>query len=247
MSPRGPGDSLAGVGIRVQPTLGAGWGAWAADPPELHWAPVLPREGPASVMLGPSHTQAPHPDSLSRARHALLGPDRDPRGQFSVGSWPPPCTASWPGAQMSQGAWLLGVSGLRNSGASLPLATWLSLLAAGSPGWAWVPNHCRAPREAACNFVCDCRGCPDEAQCGEPGPGAAAGPPSPPPRLTPCPPRLPRGLAQPGRPLHLRLRAGLLRLAGHQHRGLPLAPRPRRGLTAGAAAALGPHSGHRPW
>ncbi|XP_074218773.1 apical endosomal glycoprotein isoform X9 [Camelus bactrianus] len=42
----------------------------------------------------------------------------------------------------------------------------LVLLLAGSPGWAWVPNHCRPPREAVCNFVCDCRGCPDEAQCG---------------------------------------------------------------------------------
>ncbi|CAI9175151.1 unnamed protein product [Rangifer tarandus platyrhynchus] len=46
----------------------------------------------------------------------------------------------------------------------------------GSPGWAWVPNHCRPPREAVCNFMCDCRGCPDEAQCGyhgvSPSPGA---------------------------------------------------------------------------
>ncbi|XP_042101325.1 apical endosomal glycoprotein isoform X3 [Ovis aries] len=50
------------------------------------------------------------------------------------------------------------------------------MLLAGSPGWAWVPNHCRTPREAECNFVCDCRGCPDEAQCGyhgvSPSPGA---------------------------------------------------------------------------
>ncbi|KAB0380965.1 hypothetical protein FD755_008749 [Muntiacus reevesi] len=50
------------------------------------------------------------------------------------------------------------------------------VLLAGSPGWAWVPNHCRPPREAVCNFVCDCRGCPDEAQCGyhgvSPSPGA---------------------------------------------------------------------------
>ncbi|XP_045659728.1 apical endosomal glycoprotein isoform X2 [Ursus americanus] len=52
----------------------------------------------------------------------------------------------------------------------------VSLLAAGPPGWAWVPNNCRAPREATCNFVCDCPGCSDETQCGYhgalPTPGA---------------------------------------------------------------------------
>ncbi|KAF5923749.1 hypothetical protein HPG69_014205, partial [Diceros bicornis minor] len=35
-----------------------------------------------------------------------------------------------------------------------------------SPGWAWVPNHCRTPSKAVCNFVCDCRDCSDEMQCG---------------------------------------------------------------------------------
>ncbi|XP_014637472.1 PREDICTED: LOW QUALITY PROTEIN: apical endosomal glycoprotein [Ceratotherium simum simum] len=49
---------------------------------------------------------------------------------------------------------------------TLPQATWLSLLAVGSPGWAWVPNHCRTPSKAVCNFVCDCRDCSDEMQCG---------------------------------------------------------------------------------
>lgn len=53
----------------------------------------------------------------------------------------------------------------------------VSLLAAGSLGWAWVPNRCRAPREAVCNFVCDCRGCPDEAQCGYHGAPPAPGTP----------------------------------------------------------------------
>ncbi|XP_070234756.1 apical endosomal glycoprotein isoform X5 [Bos mutus] len=48
---------------------------------------------------------------------------------------------------------------------------------AGSPGWAWVPNHCRTPREAVCNFVCDCRGCPDEAQCGYHGASPSLGTP----------------------------------------------------------------------
>ncbi|OWK10637.1 MAMDC4 [Cervus elaphus hippelaphus] len=47
----------------------------------------------------------------------------------------------------------------------------------GSPGWAWVPNHCRPPREAVCNFVCDCRGCPDEAQCGYHGVSPSPGTP----------------------------------------------------------------------
>ncbi|XP_015427816.1 PREDICTED: apical endosomal glycoprotein, partial [Myotis davidii] len=42
----------------------------------------------------------------------------------------------------------------------------LSLLAAGSPGGAWVPNHCRAPPDTVCNFVCDCGDCSDETQCG---------------------------------------------------------------------------------
>ncbi|XP_057580718.1 apical endosomal glycoprotein [Hippopotamus amphibius kiboko] len=53
----------------------------------------------------------------------------------------------------------------------------LVLLLAGSPSWAWGPSHCRAPREAVCNFVCDCRGCPDEAQCGYHGASSALGAP----------------------------------------------------------------------
>ncbi|ELK07393.1 Apical endosomal glycoprotein, partial [Pteropus alecto] len=43
----------------------------------------------------------------------------------------------------------------------------VSLLAAvGSPGWAWVPNHCATPSDALCNFVCDCSDCSDETHCG---------------------------------------------------------------------------------
>ncbi|XP_073077398.1 apical endosomal glycoprotein isoform X4 [Manis javanica] len=52
---------------------------------------------------------------------------------------------------------------MRLCGHLLPVGV---LLLAGPPGWAWVPNHCRPPIEAVCNFVCDCRDCSDEAQCG---------------------------------------------------------------------------------
>ncbi|ELV13137.1 Apical endosomal glycoprotein [Tupaia chinensis] len=41
-----------------------------------------------------------------------------------------------------------------------------TLPAAGCPGWAWVPPACSSPDEARCNFVCDCRDCSDESQCG---------------------------------------------------------------------------------
>lgn len=53
----------------------------------------------------------------------------------------------------------------------------VSLVAAGSPGWAWVPNLCRTPNEAMCNFVCDCRGCSDETQCGYHGTSPPLGAP----------------------------------------------------------------------
>ncbi|XP_054094172.2 apical endosomal glycoprotein isoform X2 [Callithrix jacchus] len=53
----------------------------------------------------------------------------------------------------------------------------LVLLLAGSPGWAWVPNHCRIPSQAMCNFVCDCGDCLDEAQCGYHGASPALGTP----------------------------------------------------------------------
>ncbi|XP_049567835.1 apical endosomal glycoprotein [Orcinus orca] len=53
----------------------------------------------------------------------------------------------------------------------------LVLLLARSPGWAWGPSRCRPPREAVCNFVCDCRGCPDEAQCGYHGASPTLGAP----------------------------------------------------------------------
>ncbi|XP_076793678.1 apical endosomal glycoprotein isoform X2 [Arvicanthis niloticus] len=50
------------------------------------------------------------------------------------------------------------------------LSTWVlfmvTLPAAQSLGKTWVPNHCRSPIEAVCNFVCDCGDCSDEAQCG---------------------------------------------------------------------------------
>uniref|UniRef100_A0A2K6NXY8 MAM domain containing 4 n=1 Tax=Rhinopithecus roxellana TaxID=61622 RepID=A0A2K6NXY8_RHIRO len=53
----------------------------------------------------------------------------------------------------------------------------LVLLLARSPGWAWVPSHCRSPGQAVCNFVCDCRDCSDEAQCGYRGASPALGTP----------------------------------------------------------------------
>ncbi|XP_055126287.1 apical endosomal glycoprotein isoform X2 [Symphalangus syndactylus] len=56
------------------------------------------------------------------------------------------------------------------SGPTMPLPSHLLpalvLFLAGSSGWAWVPNHCRSPGQAVCNFLCDCRDCSDEAQCG---------------------------------------------------------------------------------
>ncbi|XP_070451233.1 apical endosomal glycoprotein isoform X4 [Equus przewalskii] len=67
--------------------------------------------------------------------------------------------------------------GQTGRGVILPQATWLSLLAAGFPGWAWVPNHCKTPSEAVCNFVCDCRDCSDEAQCGYQGASPTVGAP----------------------------------------------------------------------
>ncbi|XP_022357108.1 LOW QUALITY PROTEIN: apical endosomal glycoprotein [Enhydra lutris kenyoni] len=52
----------------------------------------------------------------------------------------------------------------------MPLPGWLLpvlvLLVAGPLGWTGVPSNCRAPREATCNFVCDCPGCSDETRCG---------------------------------------------------------------------------------
>nr|XP_012300618.1 apical endosomal glycoprotein [Aotus nancymaae] len=53
----------------------------------------------------------------------------------------------------------------------------LVLFLGGSPGWAWVPNHCRSPSQALCNFVCDCGDCSDEAQCGYHGASPALGTP----------------------------------------------------------------------
>ncbi|XP_054979963.1 apical endosomal glycoprotein [Sorex araneus] len=55
------------------------------------------------------------------------------------------------------------------------LGVLLLLLLAGSPGWTWTPQLCEAPREAVCDFLCDCQGCADEAQCGHHG--AASGTP----------------------------------------------------------------------
>ncbi|EDL93565.1 MAM domain containing 4 [Rattus norvegicus] len=46
------------------------------------------------------------------------------------------------------------------------LSIWVLFMAAQSLGKTWVPDHCRSPTEATCNFVCDCGDCSDEAQCG---------------------------------------------------------------------------------
>ncbi|KAM4848312.1 apical endosomal glycoprotein [Urocitellus parryii] len=55
--------------------------------------------------------------------------------------------------------------------ASYPAQTHVAVIlpAAWSPGWAWLLDYCRSPSKATCNFVCDCRDCSDEAQCGHHG------------------------------------------------------------------------------
>ncbi|XP_066221644.1 apical endosomal glycoprotein isoform X2 [Saccopteryx leptura] len=66
-------------------------------------------------------------------------------------------------------------------GSTMPLPSHLLpalVLVLGSPGWAWIPNHCRTPRDNICNFVCDCRDCSDEAQCGYNGASPTQGTPS---------------------------------------------------------------------
>ncbi|XP_006863859.1 PREDICTED: apical endosomal glycoprotein [Chrysochloris asiatica] len=50
-------------------------------------------------------------------------------------------------------------------------------LFSGYLAWAWVPNHCGTPWEAVCNFLCDCRDCSDERQCGFHEAAAALGAP----------------------------------------------------------------------
>lgn len=152
---------------------------------------------------------------------------------------PSPHLTSWPEApsQIS-----LGLGG--HPASSHPA---VSLSAAGPLGWTGVPSDCRAPREATCNFVCDCAGCSDETRCGEPGP-SRVGRAGPRQAATDLPlSRVPRSLAHPGRPLRLRLRAGRVRLAGRQHLRLQLAPRQGRSLPGGSGASLGPHPRHGPW
>jgi hypothetical protein len=51
----------------------------------------------------------------------------------------------------------------------------VTLPAAQSLGKTWLPNHCRSPIKAVCNFVCDCGDCSDETQCGELGRWACQG------------------------------------------------------------------------
>ncbi|XP_060054986.1 apical endosomal glycoprotein [Erinaceus europaeus] len=57
------------------------------------------------------------------------------------------------------------------------LSALLLLLLLGSPSRSWVPNYCRTPSEAICNFVCDCWGCTDEAHCGYHGTSNSLGAP----------------------------------------------------------------------
>ncbi|KAM5331330.1 LOW QUALITY PROTEIN: apical endosomal glycoprotein [Glossophaga mutica] len=45
----------------------------------------------------------------------------------------------------------------------------LLLLLGPPPSWAWPPSHCGTPGHTVCDFVCDCRDCSDESQCGHSG------------------------------------------------------------------------------
>nr|XP_039317153.1 apical endosomal glycoprotein [Saimiri boliviensis boliviensis] len=84
------------------------------------------------------------------------------------------------GASLDKGCPVLRLDSPRQSGLLVTLPPGhlaVTLPAAGSPGWAWVPNHCRSPSQAMCNFVCDCRDCSDEAQCGHHGASPALGTP----------------------------------------------------------------------
>ncbi|XP_021117307.1 apical endosomal glycoprotein isoform X4 [Heterocephalus glaber] len=50
--------------------------------------------------------------------------------------------------------------------AALPQPTRLSLPAAQALGRAWASSPCQSPVEAQCDFLCNCRDCSDETQCG---------------------------------------------------------------------------------
>ncbi|XP_054440751.1 apical endosomal glycoprotein [Pteronotus mesoamericanus] len=53
----------------------------------------------------------------------------------------------------------------------------LALLLAGSAAWTRAPDHCGTPSHTLCDFVCDCRACSDETQCGHGGASPAPGAP----------------------------------------------------------------------
>ncbi|KAM5298575.1 apical endosomal glycoprotein [Ctenodactylus gundi] len=61
--------------------------------------------------------------------------------------------------------------------ATLVLLMAVTLPAAQSLGRAQFPSPCSSPREARCNFLCDCRDCSDETQCGYHGASPAQGTP----------------------------------------------------------------------
>uniref|UniRef100_A0A8C7B3K0 MAM domain containing 4 n=1 Tax=Neovison vison TaxID=452646 RepID=A0A8C7B3K0_NEOVI len=82
---------------------------------------------------------------------------------------PSPHLTSWPEAPSQVS---LGLGG--HPASSHPA---VSLSAAGPLGWTGVPSDCRAPREATCNFVCDCAGCSDETRCGYHGASPTLGAP----------------------------------------------------------------------
>lgn len=159
---------------QMEPEEGAGAPSW--QPLQFLGGLRLPSWG-LSHGGGPwSHAHIP--TAIPPCSHPLPGQMYSawPRlGAPGGRTQPPPHLTSWPRAPKQNN--VVGCLGVGGHPASSHLA--VSLLAAGPPGWAWIPNNCRVPREATCNFVCDCPGCSEETQCGKLGLGRGqAGPPS---------------------------------------------------------------------
>ncbi|KAK2120740.1 Apical endosomal glycoprotein [Saguinus oedipus] len=120
--------------------------------------PVCPEAQPAGSFM----TSPMGPASIEGQQSHIVGPAQAGTAQSYL------CTPR-------------GCAGPASSDPAMPLPSHLLpilvLFLAGSPGWAWVPNHCRSPNQAVCNFVCDCGDCLDEAQCGYHGASPALGTP----------------------------------------------------------------------
>ncbi|XP_048669262.1 apical endosomal glycoprotein [Marmota marmota marmota] len=161
--------------LRIEPSASHMPGKCSATEPQPQPRGYPSLKAPFPVYTHLCSAVSAWPAGLGTWGSALFAPDSflwvpgsflpDPVSLSPEFGCPVSCTAQVHGTSSAK------ISPGQSGMASYPAQTHVAVIlpAAWSPGWAWLLDYCKSPSKATCNFVCDCRDCSDEAQCGHHG------------------------------------------------------------------------------